>query len=171
MKLIADGKFDSVTDITPEKLAGKGIKLVLADLDNTLEPYNALEPREEIIRWHESLRAAGITLCIVSNNKKTSGVEYLEKLGAPYIVDAKKPKADSLFAAMDRFGGDRNSTVMVGDQTFTDVLAGHRAGVPVLMVRPVKLEDPLRTLRSWAEWIFRAPLRKKDFFREDRRKN
>ena len=60
---------------------------------------------------------------------------------------------------------------MVGDQTFTDVLAGHRAGVPVLMVRPVKLEDPLRTLRYWAEWIFRAPLRKKVFFREDRRKN
>lgn len=171
MKLIADGKFDYITDITPEKLNDKGIKLVLADLDNTLEPYNALEPREEIIRWHESLRAAGITLCIVSNNKKTSGVKYLEKLGAPYIVDAKKPKADSLLAAMDRFGGDRNSTVMVGDQTFTDVLAGHRAGVPVLMVRPVKLEDPLRTLRYWAEWIFRAPLRKKVFFREDRRKN
>ena len=164
MKLIADGIFDSVVDITPHKLADKGVKLVLADLDNTLEPYNTVEPRAVIVNWHEELKSAGITLFIVSNNKKASGLEYLKKLGAPYIVDAKKPKADSLITAMRTVGVDVKNTVMVGDQTFTDILAGHRAGIPALLVRPVKLEDPLRTLRYYGEWIFRFPARKKIFF-------
>lgn len=169
MKLIADGIFDAVTDIQPEKLRKMGIVLLLADLDNTLEPYNTSYPRDEIVNWHEELRANGITLYVVSNNKKASGREYLDRLGVPYIVDAHKPKADSLLQAMEETGADRTSTVMVGDQTFTDVLAGRRAGVPVILVRPVKLEDVLRRLRYWAEVFFRLPLRNKVFFEEDRK--
>ena len=36
---IPRGVYPSVTEISPEALAQKGIRLVLADLDNTLVPY------------------------------------------------------------------------------------------------------------------------------------
>ena len=38
------GVYPSVTHIPPAALAARGIKLVLADLDNTLAPYHVEEP-------------------------------------------------------------------------------------------------------------------------------
>jgi len=170
MKLVADGAFASVLEVTAEKLRGKGIKLVLADLDNTLAPYNAEAPTPEVLRWHEGLRAAGITLYVVSNNRKESGRRYLETLGAPYVQDAHKPRAAALLRAMEETGAGRDETVLLGDQTFTDVLAAGNAGIPALLIRPVKLEDVLRTLRYYAEAPFRLPLKRKDFFGHEQNK-
>ena len=48
-----------MTHISPQKLAARGIKLVLADLDNTLVPYRATEPPAEIVAWKEALEQAG----------------------------------------------------------------------------------------------------------------
>ena len=67
--LIPRGVYDRVTDISPKALADKGIKLVLADLDNTLVPYHVIEPGEEVRRWKEELNANGITLFLLSNSR------------------------------------------------------------------------------------------------------
>ena len=47
---IPRGVYPSVHDIRPEALKAKGIKLVLADLDNTLVPYKVPAPTPEIVR-------------------------------------------------------------------------------------------------------------------------
>ena len=47
---IPRGVYPSVTDISPKALAEKGVRLVLADLDNTLVPYKVTEPPAEIWR-------------------------------------------------------------------------------------------------------------------------
>ena len=52
---IPRGVYPSVTDISPRALAEKGIRLVLADLDNTLVPYRATGPPAELIAWKEAL--------------------------------------------------------------------------------------------------------------------
>ena len=57
---IPRGVYPSVTDIRPEDLAARGIRLVLADLDNTLAPYHVEEPAPEIIQWKDELEARGI---------------------------------------------------------------------------------------------------------------
>ena len=58
--LIPCGVYDSIYDISPKALARKGIKLVLADLDNTLIPYQDTDPTPEIFAWKEALEAEGI---------------------------------------------------------------------------------------------------------------
>ena len=45
----------------------------------------------------------------------------------------------------------------MGDQIFTDILGGKRAGVRTLLVEPIRLAgNPGRYLRYAAEWPFRA---------------
>ena len=53
---IPRGVYPSVTDISPDRLAAKGIKLVLADLDNTLVPYKVTQPPPEVIAWKVTIR-------------------------------------------------------------------------------------------------------------------
>ena len=47
--LIPRGVYPSVTALEPEALAAKGIRLVLADLDNTLAPYKVPRPAAEVV--------------------------------------------------------------------------------------------------------------------------
>ena len=56
---IPRGVYPSATDISPSALAAKGIRLVLADLDNTLVPYKVAEPPAAVIAWKEALEAQG----------------------------------------------------------------------------------------------------------------
>ena len=90
--LIPRGVYDRVSDISPEALAERGIKLVLADLDNTLVPYQVSEPTQELFDWKKQLNDNGITLFLLSNSRKpTRPGDFAGKLGIPFIGHAGKP--------------------------------------------------------------------------------
>lgn len=59
------------SDLAPPP--GPGVKLLLADLDNTLAPYGVAEPDDQVREWKEALAAAGITLFILSNSRGPAG--------------------------------------------------------------------------------------------------
>lgn len=161
MKLTADAVYDKCTDISPQMLKEAGIKLVLTDLDNTLEDYKACTPRREIKEWAEEFKKIGLELFVITNNKRERGKTYLEVLGVPYIWCADKPKPTMLFKAMEQVGAEPEETVMIGDQVFTDVLAGKRAGVKTFLVRPIDLSNPLRAVRYFIEQPFIIRARRK----------
>jgi len=155
--LIPRGVYDRVSDISPQKLAEKGIRLVLADLDNTLVPYQVSQPTPELFAWKQALNDNGITLFLLSNSRKpTRPGEFAGKLGIDFIGHAGKPKRKGYLAAMERVGCTPAQTVMVGDQIFTDTWGAHNAGVTPLLVRPIRLAgNPGRYLRYAGETPFR----------------
>lgn len=155
--LIPCGVYDRVTDISPKALAAKGIKLVLADLDNTLVPYKVTQPPQAVMDWKAELNANGITLFLLSNSRKPGRPgAFAEKLGIPFIGHAGKPKKKGYLAAMERMGCTPEQTVMVGDQIFTDTWGAHNAGVTPLLVKPIRLAgNPGRYLRYAGETPFR----------------
>ena len=108
--------------------------------------------------WNEGLRAAGVTLFVLSNNRHAERPRvFCQALGVPFIGHAGKPKAGSFFKAMERMGVSPAQTAIVGDQIFTDILGGNRAGVTTILVRPIRLAgNPGRYLRYAAELPFRA---------------
>ena len=59
----------SIFDIEPAALARRGIRLLLADLDNTLAPYGEPEPTQAVRDWAAALGEQGITLFVLSNNR------------------------------------------------------------------------------------------------------
>ena len=146
----------TIYDIDPAALAKRGIRLLLADLDNTLVPYGVPEPTQPVREG--TLREQGVTLFVLSNNRHPQRPERFSKaLGVPYIGHAGKPKPGSFYKAMEQMGCTPEQTAIVGDQIFTDILGGSRAGVTTLLVEPIRLTgNPGRYLRYAAEWPFRA---------------
>ena len=157
LSLIPRGVYPSVTDISPKALAEKGIKLVLADLDNTLVPYRVTRPPEPVVAWKRELEARGIRLFLLSNSRKPGRAQrFAEQLGIPYQGHSGKPKKAGYLRAMERMGARPEETVMVGDQIFTDTLGANNAGVTPLLVRPIRLAgNPGRYLRYAVETPFR----------------
>lgn len=159
----ADYLADNIYDVTGEALARRGIRLLLADLDNTLAPYGVPLPDERLRAWRDELREHGVTLFILSNNRHESRPRiFAQALDVPYIGHAGKPKTPSFFAAMERVGAAREQTAIIGDQIFTDVLGGNRARVATILVRPIRLAgNPGRYLRYAVEVPFRLLSRKR----------
>lgn len=163
--LIPRGVYPAVLDIQPAALKAKGIKLVLADLDNTLVPYKVPEPTPEVVAWKEALEAEGIQLFLLSNSRKPNRARHFaEVLGIPYQGHSGKPKRGGYFRALERMGCKAEEAVMVGDQIFTDILGANRAGVIPLMVEPIRLAgNPGRYIRYAVEIPFRELGKRRPF--------
>ncbi len=125
-----------ICDLTPVWLLGRGFRAVLADLDNTLAGYRANEPDAAVALWMAELKEAGIALMIVSNAAEERVAAFCRPLGLPYLAKAGKPGGRGLFEAVKRLGVGANKTVMVGDQYFTDIRAGRKAGLRTVLVDP-----------------------------------
>lgn len=156
--LKADWVCDSIYDLNACELTEKGITLLLADLDNTLVPYGVALPTDEVREWNEKLKAAGVTLFVLSNNRHANRARvFSEALGIPFIGHAGKPKTPSFFKAMEQMGATQEQTAIVGDQIFTDVLGGNCAGVTTILVKPIRLAgNPGRYIRYAVELPFRV---------------
>ena len=160
--LIPDFRFDNIFQITGKFLKERGIRLLLADLDNTLVPYSVQTPTARVRAWKAELAAAGVTLFVVSNNRRpTRPQTFCEALEVPYIGHAGKPWPHSFRAAMEEMAAAPGETAMVGDQIFTDIWGGNNAGVTTLLVRPVELDTIFRKLRYGVEVPFRVICRNK----------
>lgn len=137
--------------VDPAELAAAGVRLVLLDRDNTCVPRDTRTPPAAVLSWLESVRAAGIKTCLVSNNFHSDQVmASASELGCEAVHHAMKPAPFALEAAMRRMGEPPEATLMVGDQVFTDVVAGNLAGVRCVLVRPQSRRD------LWYTYIFRA---------------
>lgn len=156
--LIPDRVYPSVFHIEPKALADKGIRLMLADLDNTLVKYGQQEPEEPVRAWKDALAAEGIALFLLSNSRKpTRASHHAGALGIPYLGHAGKPRTGGFQKAMEQMGRTPGETAMVGDQIFTDILGAKRAGILALLVEPISLAgNPGRYLRYGLETPMRA---------------
>jgi putative hydrolase of the HAD superfamily len=85
-----------------------------------------------------ALRAAGVTIGIVTNNVLTEQVGKLRELGMTELIDvlvvseeagAKKPEPGIFRIALDRCGASADRAVMLGDSWPFDVLGARAAGI------------------------------------------
>ena len=133
-----DLRYKSVMDIDVEALKKRGITLAILDIDNTLVPYTSPLPDENALAFLERLKKNSISFCFVSNNSKERIDIFNEKIGAKSYPRAKKPLLSGIGSAMRDFGAEKNTTVLIGDQIFTDIWGGKRAGILTVLVEPIK---------------------------------
>lgn len=127
----------NVLDIPLEELAARGIKGLIIDLDNTITEWNSYDLKEEIVTWFKKLQHYKLKSCIVSNNGRQRVEKIGVALGIPAIHKAGKPRQRAFRQAMMVLGTDEQSTAVVGDQIFTDVLGGKRLGLFTILVKPL----------------------------------
>lgn len=132
-----DYRIESVRELTVEWLTDTRLRGLLVDLDDTLLDDHAPVCAPEILVWVEELRAAGLGLCVVSNSGRRRVASVAETFAPPlpFVCDARKPMTGGLRAALRRLDLPAANVALVGDQLFTDVLGGRRAGVRTILVR------------------------------------
>ena len=128
---------EKLTDLTPEYLQSQGISLLMMDFDNTIVPYTTDVPTEEMRRWLETMNASPVKIAIVSNSKNDRLIRFCRDHHLDYIMRAHKPRPQGLLECMERFGFAPEHSAIVGDQIFTDTLAGNLAGVTPILVKAI----------------------------------
>lgn len=140
----------AITDIDVLGLKAQGVRCVLFDRDNTVVPRDTGRAPAEVVAWLDEARGHGISLCMVSNNFHTREVEAsAAELGCKVVHHAMKPAPFAVRRALALMGEVPERAVLVGDQVFTDVIAGNLAGVRTILV------DPQSTSDLWYTHVFR----------------
>lgn len=129
--------FSGAAAITPEFLKGKGITALVLDVDNTLTGHDSQQLPPAIRDWLDRMRAAGIQLAIASNNNEERVRPFAQSIGLDYVAMSCKPLTFGLARARKKFGVPQRQMAIVGDQLFTDRLAGALYGIPALVVQPM----------------------------------
>jgi len=133
--------YESLVLIPWDELAGEGITTALLDFDNTLGPDHATEPEEYSYKCVKLIEEKGIRCCLVSNAKSERSAKIAEKLGIPVVTYANKPGTSGVLKAIALMESAPDKCIMVGDQVFTDVIAGNRSGVRTFMVEKLHKQE------------------------------
>ena len=147
---------DSTYAIDFDRLYEEGYRGVIFDIDNTLVPHGA--PADDRAKeLFSRLHGLGMKTALVSNNGEERVRPFAEEVESIYLYKAGKPKKDGYEKAMQQMGTDTENTLFVGDQIFTDIFGGNRAGLDTVLTEPVdkSTDEPQIVVKRWLEKPFR----------------
>lgn len=137
--------FNSFDVASADFLKSIGVKGIVLDVDNTLEPYENPKPTEKVLCWFASLRENGIKCAIVSNNNKERIELFNSDLQLPAYSKSGKPGKKNVLRAIADMGIKPEEAILMGDQVFTDVWAAHNAKIRAILVPPIRDKRDLLT--------------------------
>lgn len=79
---------------------------------------------------------------------------FHDEVQVPYIFKAGKPKVSGYQKAMELMGTNKENTLFVGDQIFTDVYGANRAGIRTILTQPIHPKEEIQiVLKRYLEKI------------------
>lgn len=150
----------SIYDVDVNYFLKENIKVLLLDLDNTLDSYLTKEPTAKAVELKEILEKNHIRLFIVSNNTGKRVSRYANSLKIEYRNSIGKPFAKGLNKLIKDYGFKKEEVMLVGDQLITDIAAANRANIKSMYVDKLVKEDQITTRFNR---IFERPIRRKLF--------
>ena len=128
---------ESLTDVTPELLRSRNIRLLMLDFDNTIVPYTTNIPTPAMEAWLKDMAEGEIPICVVSNSKRERVKIFCEGYGIPCITHANKPFTKGINECLKKFGIPASQAALVGDQIYTDTLGANAAGITSILVTAI----------------------------------
>ena len=156
---------DALTDLTPEILRGRNIRLLMMDFDNTIVPYTSNVPTKKMADWIRNMLESDVLLCVVSNSRNDRVKIFCEEHDLPCITRAKKPGTRGIKECLEQFEIPAEEAALVGDQIFTDTLGANFAGVTPILVRAIDNHNIWLKLRHVAEMPFILVSRKRRLYK------
>ena len=156
---------ENISCITASMLSKMGMEAVVLDVDNTLVPHNDPHPTKEVEKFLADMRKGNIKICVVSNNTYERVKPFCDKIGIEYFVhDALKPRAYGYLKAAEIMGVEQGKTVGIGDQIFTDVWGGNRAGCYTILLKPIDIstENPFIKFKRLLEKPFLKKIKRSE---------
>ena len=127
----------AVTDLTPEFLHSRNIRLLMMDFDNTIVPYTTSIPTDSVDAWLKTMAASDIQICVVSNSKRDRVKEFCAAYGMDCITHAKKPFSRGIRECLAKYNIPAQCCALVGDQIYTDTLGANGCGVQSILVKAI----------------------------------
>lgn len=144
---------DSVYKLDFSQFYDKGYRGIIFDIDNTLVMHGAKADThaKELFR---KLKHMGFSCCLLSNNKEERVKTFNKEVKVNYIFDAHKPSVKNYNKAMELMGTNKDTTLFIGDQLFTDVFGANRAGIYSILVEPIHPKEEIQiVLKRYLEKI------------------
>lgn len=152
---------DELTDLTPQLLKDRNIRLLMLDFDNTIVPYTTNEPTEKMDAWLRQMLAGNIRLCVVSNSKNDRVKKFCKGYHMDCITHSRKPFSKGIRQCLERYDIPPGEAALVGDQIFTDTLGANCAGAQSILIRAIDNHTIWLKLRHVAEKPFIFAARKR----------
>lgn len=148
-----DEYVDSTYVIDFKGLYKEGYRGIIFDIDNTLVPHGA-PADERSIGLFGLLKELGYKVMLLSNNKEPRVKMFNDAVGVDYIFKAGKPAVGNYLKAMERMNTNKDNTLFVGDQLFTDIWGANKAGIRTFLVKPINPREEIQiVLKRYLERI------------------
>jgi len=152
-KFYPDDYLSSTYVINFEKEYENGIRGLIFDIDNTLVEHGA-DADERAIKLFDRLKKIGFNICLISNNQKERVERFNKDVNVNYIYNAHKPSTKNYKKAMQIMDTNKETTLFVGDQLFTDVYGARRTGIKSYLVKPIDKKEEIQiVLKRYLEKI------------------
>lgn len=91
---------------------------------------------------------------------------FNQDIGVDYVYNAHKPSTKNYVRAMEIMGTDKENSLFIGDQLFTDVWGAKRAGILTYLVKPIHPKEEIqivlkRRLERIVLFFYKRSLRRK----------
>ncbi len=130
-------KLHNIFELDGDLARKLGIKVLICDLDNTLGKYENDVPDDATIAWVEELSRHGVRIAVVSNNDRERVEKFCTPLGVDFYWKSGKPGRRTLRLAMEKLGGTKKTTALMGDKITTDIFGARRFGILAIKVPPL----------------------------------
>ena len=135
----------TIYDINLQPLWDSGYQYMIIDVDNTITAWNDYQASDKLINWITEVKKKGFRICLLSNNQQNKVQEFAMELGVIAAPKGGKPFSQAFQSALTALGADANNTLIIGDQLFTDILGGNRAGLYSILVEPIDRNEFIGT--------------------------
>lgn len=136
-----------------EQLYEEGYRGLIFDIDNTLVPHGAPADKRATALF-DRLKSIGFRCCLISNNQEPRVKMFNQDIGVDYVYNAHKPSTKNYVKAMEIMGTDKENSLFIGDQLFTDVWGAKKAGIMTYLVKPIHPKEEIQiVLKRRLEWI------------------
>ena len=79
---------------------------------------------------------------------------FNQGIGVDYVYNAHKPSTKNYVKAMAIMGTDKENSLFIGDQLFTDVWGAKRAGIRNILVKPIHPKEEIQiVLKRYLERV------------------
>ena len=122
-------------------------------------------PDSLISVYFHKLCGMGIDTCLISNNKKPRVEPFAKAVNSKFIYDAHKPSRESYKKAMELMNTDKESTLFIGDQIFTDIWGANRTGIETVMLKQIDKKEEIQIIlkripEKLILWLWKRKVRK-----------
>ena len=140
-KYIPTYVIDSIFKMDPKDVLKRQYKVILSDLDNTLDCYLNECPSDEVKNKIKQFQENGIKFIITSNNFKKRVLTYTKDLNVKTIWLLLKPYTFRLKRFLKKHHINKDECLIIGDQLFTDIALANKIKIDSVLVKPLNNQD------------------------------